>query len=267
MTTPRAEEKIRKAKVYIHEALARWPTIESEKGRKGQERAIRKVMSENNIAASDIPNESLLPNDSTNFADNELLKKLRAPSPPLTEQQKRRITFSQQRASAANEAMSRIYEERREQEQIERNYTQRAATPDGLELAWFLPQNPVPNDVIERIRHYHQQAQYAERGHARCRHEWGQATFGLGKALLEAREKCPANQDFGHWLKDNDIKLGKNDRAALINLAENIAITEDVILEADTWSWQILWIDHVQPRALGRRIRNPRGARENLKKR
>jgi hypothetical protein len=79
------------------------------------------------------------------------------------------------------------------------------------------------------------------RSHA-SREEWLRGTFDLGHSLKAAREALPANQDFSRWLIENGIELNKNDRAALIHLADHEAEARHYFeRNPGAWSWQWAW--------------------------
>ena len=54
-----------------------------------------------------------------------------------------------------------------------------------------------------------------------CRDGWIESRLDLGRSLKAARDAFEANQDFHRWLVENDIELNRNDRAALIRLAQH----------------------------------------------
>ena len=80
------------------------------------------------------------------------------------------------------------------------------------------------------------------------RQEWKNAMLRLAIALWKARQHFSSNQEFGHWLVDNELEdLSGHDRAALINMAEHLELTERVFAEMESNSIRFLW-DEVQQR-------------------
>jgi hypothetical protein len=74
------------------------------------------------------------------------------------------------------------------------------------------------------------------------RQEWIEGTLGMAADLAEARGRFPSNPQFGHWLVDNELDdLGKNDRAALINMAADLVLMRRILEETSSRSWEIIW--------------------------
>lgn len=55
-------------------------------------------------------------------------------------------------------------------------------------------------------------------GQTMAREEWIKQTINVARLMREAREHFPCDRDFSHWLVDNEIEYGKDDRAAYIKL-------------------------------------------------
>src|SRR6476620_11055683 len=54
--------------------------------------------------------------------------------------------------------------------------------------------------------------------------EWVEGTLSLCQHLLEARNKHPSNNNFGDWLKSNQLTINEMDRKALLNMAEELPL-------------------------------------------
>src|SRR5262245_62728775 len=106
-------------------------------------------------------------------------------------------------------------------------------------------QMPTPMNVLaDRIRDALAQAD-------RSRIEWVEATLDLATTLKEARERFPSNEAFAHWLVDSKLDadmMGHQTRAALINMAANLALARIVLQETNRNSWQLIWREEMKPR-------------------
>jgi hypothetical protein len=101
---------------------------------------------------------------------------------------------------------------------------------------------PTPMNVLaDKIR-----AAFARTEHGR--QEWIDGTLELATALSEARERFQKDdRKFSVWLAENDLDaIGKNDRAALISMADQ-AITKQVLQETKRSSWFWIWREEIQP--------------------
>jgi hypothetical protein len=99
---------------------------------------------------------------------------------------------------------------------------------------------PTPMNVLaDRIRSAYERTVH---GHQ----EWIEGTLELAVALAEARERFPADRDFSVWLAQNDLdRLGANDRASLINMAERPDLLREVLIEQqDKLQPDSLWRKH-----------------------
>jgi hypothetical protein len=81
------------------------------------------------------------------------------------------------------------------------------------------------------------------------RAEWIDIKLELIKLLVRARRKFPvgANIDFSDWLARNDLgekRLNKNERAAAINLGQDLALARQVLEESNSWSLRYIWEDN-----------------------
>jgi hypothetical protein len=105
-----------------------------------------------------------------------------------------------------------------------------------------------PSALVGQINFHIEEAKRAKFAHESARKIYVKASLATFRKIGHARKECPANQQFGAWLEASGVKLGKTERAAVIRLAEHIAITEEIIADVDCWSWERLWTQHVQPR-------------------
>jgi hypothetical protein len=71
--------------------------------------------------------------------------------------------------------------------------------------------------------------------------EFVEGTLQMAEALREAREKFDADADFGKWLADNGLDLPKDDRAALIGMAGDIALARTILTESTSRSCRLIW--------------------------
>ena len=106
-------------------------------------------------------------------------------------------------------------------------------------------QMPTPMNVLaDRIRDALARA-------GRSRIEWIEATLDLASTLNEARERFPSNEAFAHWLVDSKLDadmMGHQTRAALINMAADLALARIVLQETNRNSWQLIWQEEMKPR-------------------
>jgi hypothetical protein len=106
-------------------------------------------------------------------------------------------------------------------------------------------QMPTPMNVLaDRIRDALARAE-------RSRIEWIEATLDLATTLKEARERFPSNEAFAHWLVDSKLDadiMGRQTRAALINMAADLALARIVLQETKRNSWQLIWQEEMKPR-------------------
>jgi len=84
-----------------------------------------------------------------------------------------------------------------------------------------------------------------EAGHRRAEKggaEWIEGSLEVAAGLLEGRDAMPANLAFKDWLIQNGLNFyHKNDRAALINLAADLALMRTVLTETDSTSYRLIW--------------------------
>ena len=73
----------------------------------------------------------------------------------------------------------------------------------------------------------------------------------LGRGLLLGREwHQNDNNAFNVWLNDNELAedlISKDDRAALIGMAEHPEIAERVLATTQRRSWQLIWREEIAP--------------------
>ena len=105
------------------------------------------------------------------------------------------------------------------------------------------------NEAARIIPIGHNRLDYLRRriieGHERANRggaEWVEGSLQMAEALREGREAVPANISFREWLKQNNLDfLSHHDRAALINLGENLALARVVLTETDHKSYERIW--------------------------
>jgi hypothetical protein len=80
---------------------------------------------------------------------------------------------------------------------------------------------------------------------------WRDNSMKLGKGLLLGRERHQNdNNAFNVWLNDNGLGedlISKDDRAALIRMAEHLEIAERVLATTQRRSWQLIWREEIAP--------------------
>jgi hypothetical protein len=106
----------------------------------------------------------------------------------------------------------------------------RMINPD-LDLAWQKTQNGLEQE-------------------AEGRKLWIEGTLELINILHKARKRLGADQAFGDWLTalDYDERITRHDRSALLNMAEHLDLTRNVLEETTRRSWQLIWREEMQPR-------------------
>jgi hypothetical protein len=83
------------------------------------------------------------------------------------------------------------------------------------------------------------------------RREWIEGSLDLARNFWKARQEFDDNQEFSVWLVKNDLDyFNKDDRAALINMGEDIELTKRVLEETRLFSYQLIWRDDIKPRLL-----------------
>ena len=73
------------------------------------------------------------------------------------------------------------------------------------------------------------------------RNEWIEGTLGLAAKLKQARGEFGSNAAFSKWIADNAISINHQDRAALINMAENLDLARENLRNTKRSSWQHIW--------------------------
>lgn len=61
---------------------------------------------------------------------------------------------------------------------------------------------------------------------AKSRSEYIGSLLSRAQLVKRARDKFPSNNEFGKWLEDKKLDISKDDRAALIGIADNLAEAE-----------------------------------------
>jgi hypothetical protein len=79
--------------------------------------------------------------------------------------------------------------------------------------------------------------------------DFPRVVLAYGRALLKARHACgDDNSAFGSWLRAHHLdKVGRNDRAALINLARHAKVAVKVLRATTSRSVRLVWEDEVKP--------------------
>lgn len=73
--------------------------------------------------------------------------------------------------------------------------------------------------------------------------DWIDASVELGGLLCEARRRYPANERFHKWLVENDIIMNAHDRAALLQLGQNLKAMRVILERTDSTSYELIWRD------------------------
>jgi hypothetical protein len=79
-----------------------------------------------------------------------------------------------------------------------------------------------------------------------ARDAWVDGTLDLAKALKEGRDMVAGDLEFGHWLRDQGIGLEKDERAALLGMTLDLALSRRVLQTTSSWSWRLIWRDQIQ---------------------
>lgn len=78
---------------------------------------------------------------------------------------------------------------------------------------------------------------------SRTRHEWTESKLHVIDLLCRARRKFGENEQFGAWLARNELDhLSKDDRAAAINLGQDLDLCQAVLLDSDSTSLRLIWV-------------------------
>jgi hypothetical protein len=87
----------------------------------------------------------------------------------------------------------------------------------------------------------------ADRLRSACQHaleaqiNWAESILEVAVIMWEARERFASNQEFGHWLVENELDLySRDDRAALIEMGEQQEISRRVLLETESVSVRLI---------------------------
>lgn len=79
--------------------------------------------------------------------------------------------------------------------------------------------------------------------------EWVEVKLALIARLAEARARFLSDPLFGIWLAENELDaLNKDDRAAALNMAQDMQLASAVLREGRSRSFRTLWFDHMKPR-------------------
>jgi predicted transcriptional regulator len=118
--------------------------------------------------------------------------------------------------------------------------TDAAAKPD---------ENVALADLVVKIKASFVAAHVGAKAEEDGRAAWRGNTMKLGKGLLLGRELHQNdNNAFNVWLNDNGLGedlISKDDRAALIGMAEHPEISERVLATTQRRSWQLIWREEI----------------------
>jgi hypothetical protein len=106
-----------------------------------------------------------------------------------------------------------------------------AKVKSNLDLAWAKVQNALQLE-------------------AEGRKQWIEGTLELINILHDARQRHPSDQAFGKWLADSgygEDRITRNDRSALLNMAEYPDLTRKVLEQTHRRSWRLIWEEEIQP--------------------
>ena len=79
----------------------------------------------------------------------------------------------------------------------------------------------------------------------RTRLEWVDSKMRVIELLVKARRKLGGNEAFGIWIGQNGLDhLGKTDRAAAINLGQDMDLCRAVLLDSRSISLEAIWRDN-----------------------
>ena len=80
---------------------------------------------------------------------------------------------------------------------------------------------------------------------------WIEGTLELINILDDARNRLGSDQAFGKWLTENgygEDRITRHDRSALLNMAEHLNVTREVLEQTHRRSWRLIWEEEIQPR-------------------
>ena len=65
----------------------------------------------------------------------------------------------------------------------------------------------------------------------------------------DARKRLGSDQAFGAWLNEAGYgeRITRQDRAALLNMAEHLGRTREILARTSRWSWRLIWEEEIQP--------------------
>lgn len=77
--------------------------------------------------------------------------------------------------------------------------------------------------------------------------DWVTATLALCRDLGKARAEFSSNNVFGVWLNQNQIAIKRNDRAAILNMANDLVLAEEILLTTERTSLRYIWEEEMEP--------------------
>lgn len=102
---------------------------------------------------------------------------------------------------------------------------------------------PTPENVlVDQIRAAYSRA-------ARGLHDFVEGSLDLIALFKEARLRYPNNHQFSVWLAEHELDFfNGHDRAALINMGDNMKLARIILQETTRTSYQYIWLEEMQPR-------------------
>jgi hypothetical protein len=108
------------------------------------------------------------------------------------------------------------------------------------------------SDIADNIRRFHKAAMDGLKQESDGVAAFRSSTMPLARELIRGRQRHQNdNNAFGAWLKANglgDDFISKDDRAALIGMAEHPEIAEAVLNVTGKRSWRTIWLDEIVPK-------------------
>jgi hypothetical protein len=81
------------------------------------------------------------------------------------------------------------------------------------------------------------------------RQDWIEGSLKMIQGLSNGRSACRSDRDFNLWLIDNELDyLGHQDRAALLNMGQDLGLAKRALEESDRTSYQLIWREWMKPR-------------------
>src|SRR5262249_29489581 len=113
------------------------------------------------------------------------------------------------------------------------------------------PATNIDPDVKSKLDLALMKIQNALQQEAEGRKLWIEGTLELINILDDARNRFGSDQAFGMWLADNgygETRIKRHDRSALLNMAQHLNVTRNVLEQTHRRSWRLIWEEEIQPR-------------------